>query len=143
MTLYCVDTSAWHHSTHHEVAGCWSRLLQRDELGICDQARLEILWSAQSAEEYDALDEELAALRVLDTTAATFRRAREVQRALAHVGGLHHRSVKIADLVIAAVAEAADAIVLHYDADYDRISQITGQPMEWVATRGSLHTSKD
>jgi hypothetical protein len=28
--------------------------------------------------------------------------------------------------------------VLHYDADYDRIAEITGQPVEWVAERGSL-----
>lgn len=143
MTVYCVDTSAWHHSSHREVAERWSRLLQRDQLGLCDQARLEILWSARSAPDYDALDEELAALRPVETTARTFLRAREVQRALARVGGLHHRSVKIADLVIAAAAEAADATVLHYDADYDRISEITGQPVEWVAPKGSLQVQKD
>jgi hypothetical protein len=28
--------------------------------------------------------------------------------------------------------------VLHYDADYDRIGEITGQPMQWVRPRGSL-----
>jgi len=28
--------------------------------------------------------------------------------------------------------------VLHYDADYDLIAQITGQPVRWLAPRGSL-----
>ncbi len=28
--------------------------------------------------------------------------------------------------------------VLHYDEDYDRIAEITGQPMRWLAPRGSL-----
>jgi hypothetical protein len=30
------------------------------------------------------------------------------------------------------------ATVRHYDADYDRIAAVTGQPVEWVAARGSL-----
>ena len=64
-------------------------------------------------------------------------RALDVQRRLAQVGGLHHRSVKIPDLVIAAAAEAFGATVLHYDADYDRIARITGQPVEWIVPRGS------
>ena len=44
----------------------------------------------------------------------------------------------VRDLVIAATAEAHGATVLHYDADYDRIAKVTGQPTEWIAERGSL-----
>ena len=138
MKLFCVDTSAWHHSTDPNVAREWTRRLERDQLGICDQVRLEILWSARSAKDYEALVEELWALRVISTDTSTFQRALEIQRRLAHTGGLHHRSVKIADLVIAAAAEAAGATVLHYDADYDRIADITNQPVRWIAPRGSL-----
>jgi predicted nucleic acid-binding protein len=138
MTLLCVDTSAWHHSTNPEVARVWRRHLEADELGICDQVRLEILWSARSAKDYDALAEELTALRVIGSEASTFERALEVQRHLAHVGGLHHRSVKIADLIIASAAEAAGATVLHYDADFDRIAEVTGQAVRWIAPQGSL-----
>ena len=136
--LFCVDTSAWHHSTRPQVAEIWRRHLERDELGVCDQVRLEILYSAQSAADCEALAEELSALRLLPTDSSAYARALEVQRRLAHVGGLHHRSVKIADLVIAAVAEAGGATVLHYDADYDRIAAITGQPARWIVSRGSL-----
>lgn len=46
--------------------------------------------------------------------------------------------MKIADLIIAAAAEAAGATVWHYDADYERIAAVTGQPTEWIAPRGSL-----
>ncbi|HVS65337.1 MAG TPA: PIN domain nuclease [Thermoanaerobaculia bacterium] len=138
MSLFCIDTSAWHHSSRPEVAGIWRRHLERDELAICDQVRLEILYSAQSAGDYDALGEELAGLRPLSTESSAFARALEVQRRLAHRGGLHHRSVKIADLVIAAVAESSGATILHYDADYDRISAITGQATQWIVARGSL-----
>jgi len=27
---------------------------------------------------------------------------------------------------------------MHYDADYDRIAQVSGQPVEWVVPRGSI-----
>lgn len=138
MTLRCVDTSAWHRASVSAVAEAWLTALDADEVGLCDQVRLEILYSARSAPDYDELVDELGALRHIPTTAATFARALEVQQRLAHVGGLHHRSVKIADLLIAAAAEAADAIVWHYDADYDRIAAVTGQPAEWIAPRGSL-----
>jgi predicted nucleic acid-binding protein len=138
MTFFCVDTSAWHHSTRPDVARVWRVHLEADELGLCDQVRLEILWSARSSKDYDGLAEELAALRSIAIGASSFERALEVQRRLARVGGLHHRSVKIADLIIAAAAEAADATVLHYDADFDRISKVTGQPVRWIAPRGSV-----
>jgi predicted nucleic acid-binding protein len=46
--------------------------------------------------------------------------------------------VKHPDLLIAAAAEAAGVTVLHYDEDYDRIAEITGQPTCWLAPTGSL-----
>jgi predicted nucleic acid-binding protein len=64
------------------------------------------------------------------------KRAIEVQTALARTG--QHRGVPIPDLLIAAVAEASGLSVLHYDADFDRVAEITGQPVEWVVPRGSV-----
>lgn len=49
-----------------------------------------------------------------------------------------HRAVPLPDLIIAACAEQAGLTVLHYDADYDRIAALTGQPTQWVAPRGSV-----
>lgn len=40
--------------------------------------------------------------------------------------------------MIAAVAEVNDATLLHYDRHFDTIARVTGQPMEWLARRGSL-----
>ena len=51
---------------------------------------------------------------------------------------MHHRRVKRADLLIAAAAESAGVPVLHYDADFEVIAEITGQPTRWIAPRGSL-----
>jgi predicted nucleic acid-binding protein len=138
MTLYAVDTSAWHRSSHAAVAAAWAAKLQDNTVAVSPPVRLEILYSARSAGDYDRLVEELDALHPLLCPQEAFDRAGEVQRRLAHLGGLHHRSVKIPDLLVAACAERADATVWHYDEDFDRIADITGQPTEWVAPRGSL-----
>ena len=42
------------------------------------------------------------------------------------------------DLLIAAAAEANDLAILHYDADFDRIAAVTGQPVAWVIPSGSV-----
>jgi predicted nucleic acid-binding protein len=67
-----------------------------------------------------------------------WQRALEVYEQLASQGGLHHRSVRHPDLLIAAAAEISGIRVLHYDEDYDRIAAITGQEVRWLAPRGSL-----
>ena len=74
-------------------------------------------------------------LEEVSITPAVMGRAIEVQRALAAVG--RHR-VPIPDLIIAAAAESADLAVLHYDADYETIARVTGQPHRWVVPRGSV-----
>ena len=59
----------------------------------------------------------------------------EVQGLLA-ARGKHRRPIP--DLAIAATAEEHGATVLHYDKDYDLIAEITGQPVEWIAPRGTV-----
>ncbi|MGH9126964.1 MAG: PIN domain-containing protein [Acidimicrobiales bacterium] len=61
-------------------------------------------------------------------------RAIEIQHLLARRG--HHR-VPIPDLIIAAAAEAAGLTVLHYDADFEMIAEVTGMAHEWVVPRGT------
>ncbi len=39
---------------------------------------------------------------------------------------------------MAACAERAGLTVLHYDADFERITGVTQQRHEWVAPRGSI-----
>jgi hypothetical protein len=36
------------------------------------------------------------------------------------------------------VAEDAGLTVLHYDADFDHIAAVTGQPVEWIVAQGSV-----
>jgi predicted nucleic acid-binding protein len=95
-------------------------------------------FSARNAPDYDRTKANLTGLISAPMNGATFGRALGVQQLLAHVGGLHHRGVTIADLLIAAAAEQSGFTVLHYAEDYDRIAAVTRQPTEWIAPRGSL-----
>jgi predicted nucleic acid-binding protein len=109
--------------------------LDRDGLARTSMTDLEIGFSARSADEWDRLAAALAAFRRIDVEAHHFDRARQVQRHLA-ADGLRGR--KVPDLLIAAVAEARSLIVLHYDADFDHIATVTGQPTQWIVERGSV-----
>jgi len=44
----------------------------------------------------------------------------------------------VSDLLIAAAAEVAGLVVLHYDHDFELIAAVTDQPMEWIAPAGSV-----
>ncbi len=49
-----------------------------------------------------------------------------------------HRT-PIPDLMLAAIAHAHSAVVLHYDSDYERVAEVTGQPHEWIIPQGAGH----
>lgn len=48
------------------------------------------------------------------------------------------RGAKIADLLIAAAAEVAGLVVLHYDRDFDLIAKVTAQRTEWIVPAGTV-----
>ena len=107
-----------------------SRSLAR--AGITD---LEVAFCARDSSEWDALLTALSVFQLIESTATHVTRARQVQRLLAE-GRLRGR--KVPDLLIAAAAEERGLIVVHYDADFEMISSVTGQPVEWVVARGSI-----
>jgi predicted nucleic acid-binding protein len=135
------DTSAWVWSrkrAYPNLRQAFDTALIDGELETCDMVRLELLYSARNSEEFEEIREELAALRDCPIAQDQWRRALWVYEQLGGGGGAHQRSVKHSDLLIAAAAEAAGVTVLHYDEDYDRIAEITGQPTRWLAPRGTL-----
>jgi predicted nucleic acid-binding protein len=99
---------------------------------------LELLHTAPTPPLYRQLADSLQGIPWVQMDAADWKRAREVQALLAERGNQLHRSVKNADLLIAAAAERAGLTLVHYDRDYDTIQAVTGQPMRWVAPRGAL-----
>jgi predicted nucleic acid-binding protein len=135
------DTSAWVWSrrrAYPELRRTFDTILVDGEVATCDIVRLELLYSARNPVEFAEIREELAALPDCPIAQGQWQRALWVYEQLSARGGAHQRSVKHPDLLIAAAAEAADLTILHYDEDYDRIAEITGQPMRWLAPAGSL-----
>lgn len=137
LTLRLADTSAWHHSEDPSVAAAWRALASDNLVAVTEPVQLEVLYSARSADDYDWIAFRLGGLRQLPCGHRALIRALEVQRMLAQERALHHR-LPLDDLLIAAVAEIHGAVVWHYDAHFDRIAEVTGQPAEWIAPRGTL-----
>ncbi len=133
------DTTVWVLRRRPEVAPWWGRLMLLGEIFICDQAKLELLHSARSGTEFNELRQQLDALENCPIGPAEWLRAIDVYQQLAHRRpGAYHRSVKHADLLIAAAAEAREMTLVHYDRDYDAIQAITNQRMRWIVRHGAL-----
>jgi predicted nucleic acid-binding protein len=91
------------------------------ELCLCSITRLELLYSARSADDCTRLEGDLAAFRELRMDAETFAIAATAQRELAGTG--QHR-VPLPDLVVAACAQQHAADVLHVDRHYELLSSV-------------------
>jgi hypothetical protein len=120
---------------HAAVAARLTPLLVDGYVATCPIIDLEVLYSARSGADYEEILIERGAMPSLPITESVTDRALGVQRLLAQRG--QHR-LPLPDLLIAAVAELNGLTVIHYDADYDRIAEITGQSVEWVVPRGSV-----
>ena len=135
--VYLADTSVFVlQSRHPLVRERFAQLLTEGRLAACHMTALEYLNNAPDPGGYEVLWDALMAHRWIEVTAAAMDRAMAVHRELARLS--QHRRFRLPDLIIAAAAEHAGVTVLHYDADYDRIAKVTGQPVEWVAPKGSL-----
>jgi predicted nucleic acid-binding protein len=131
------DTSVWARSRKPGLE--WFASAVEDGLiAVCDQVVMELLWSARDVADFEAIEVALLACPWFPVQPADWDEARRVFRALAAHGPLHHRQVKIPDLLIAAVAARSGLTVVHYDGDYDVIATITNQSTRWAAPRGTL-----
>lgn len=133
---YLVDKSALARMPLSPVRDRLGPIIESGEAATCAVIDLEVLFSARNHEEHERIRQRRAlAYSSIPITEEILSRAIDVQGELARSG--RHR-VPIPDLVIAATAEAADLILLHYDQDFDRIAAVTRQPTEWVVERGTL-----
>ena len=132
---YLVDKSAWARAANPQVHSVLEMLIETGSLATCAITNLEVLYSARSSSEYEELSDELAGLADVPIESEQMGRALDVQHKLAARG--RHR-LPIPDLIIAAAAESSGLSILHYDADYERIAEVTHQSNEWVVPRGSV-----
>ena len=132
---HLADTSVLKRLANPTVRAIVEPLAQAGHLArptICD---LEIGYSARNADEWDRFISAMGAFDLVETNAQHVTRALQVQRLLA---SRSQRGRKIPDLLVAAVAESRNLTVLHYDTDFDLISEVTEQPCQWVVAAGSI-----
>ena len=133
---YLGDTSALARAHRPEVAERLDPLLEAGLVARCTPTDLEAGFSSPSPGAHRRMREARAAWPFAAMDQRVLDRAVAVQDALAERS--QQRGAKIADLLIAAAAEAAGLVVLHYDHDFDLIAGFTGQPTEWVVPAGTV-----
>jgi predicted nucleic acid-binding protein len=133
---YLVDKSALARMPLEPVRRRLAPIIEAGEAATCALIDLEVLFSARNHYEHERIRSRRAlAYSNVPLSEETFRRAVAVQGELARRG--RHR-LPTPDLIIAAAAEAEGLTIFHYEADFDRIAAVTGQPAEWVVPRGSV-----
>jgi predicted nucleic acid-binding protein len=107
----------------------------RNEIARAGITDLEYFFSARNEREWDMLNETISIFEPVHVESRHFVRAAQVQRILATKS---QRGRKPPDLLVAAVAEDLGFTVLHYDADFDLIADVTGQSCQWVIPAGTI-----
>jgi predicted nucleic acid-binding protein len=100
---------------------------EEGDLWTCDVVRLELLRGADNPRHMKVLNAQLDELRNAPIDDDVWRRATDVYEGLARLKGGRHRGVQPTDVLVAAAAEAHELAVLHDDAHFDLIAEVTGQ----------------
>ena len=132
---YLADTSVFTRLTKPAVAAAFAPHAAEGRIALCSPVAFELGYSARNHADYLELSDRLLAFTAVPVTDADHQRTREVQAELSARG--QHRAVSLVDALIAAIAEARELTVLHYDPDFELVTDITGQAHEWIVERGT------
>lgn len=134
-----LDTSAWHLKDHSHVRSWFGAALLLNQIATCELVAIELLHVASTRRQNTDLHRDLRRLPWMQMGSWEWKRIMEVYDLLDDYGGSNlRRSVKHADLLIAACAERYEIALVHYDQDFDAIQQVTGQPMRWILPSGTV-----
>jgi predicted nucleic acid-binding protein len=134
---HLLDNSVLARTHKQPIAARVEPMIASGIAATCSVTDLELMFSARSGREHRTRRFDLSLRFVhVPIVQPVFDRAVDVQGLLADRG--EHRGASIPDLIVAAAAERAGLTVLHYDADFDLIAGVTGQPVEWVVPRDSI-----
>jgi len=132
---YLADKSALARFPIPAVAARLRPLLEEGHLATCAIVDLEVLYSSRGLADYEDIAEERRSLDSAPITPEVMATAMDLQHELARRG--QHR-LPIPDLIISAAALLSSLVVLHYDADFERIFAVGGAQHEWVVPQGSV-----
>ncbi len=139
MTRFLVDNAVLARISRTQVYQALSDLaVQGHELSCSMVSLAEAGYSARTTDDFDSLVDRLRyGWLYLESSPMVDAIALDVRRSL-HVAGTN-RAVGAMDVLLAATALAHHAVVLHYDADFDRITAAhPGFRARWAVPRGSI-----
>ena len=132
---YLADTSVFARLSKSTVAAAFAPLAAGRQVALSNPVVFELGSAARNPNDYGAIADRLRSFPSVTTTDADHQRALEVQAGLA--ASSQHRALSLVDALLAGTAEARDLTVLHYDADFELVAQVTGQIQEWIVPRGT------
>lgn len=135
--IVLIDKSAWE-QRHHSAAAREriDHLAVAGRAATCLPVALEQLHSARSNDDFTQRRDALDLLVWLPVTESVESTALDIMGRLAGKG--QHR-MPLPDIIIAATALVHAATIMHYDGDFERIAELTGQRHEWIVPRGAGH----
>ncbi|WP_280263736.1 PIN domain-containing protein [Nocardia wallacei] len=137
LRLHLIDTSAMARLGHPAVQRVIGGLLTDRAAASCVTLDLEAGHSGRNLADVQKIARSRRThFTTLPITETIADRAREVQQLLARRG--QHRAAGPADILTAAVAELHEAVIVHYDEDFEHIAAVTRQPHIWVVPRGTV-----
>lgn len=140
MTTYLVDNSVLQRVARSElIAERLDLLTSRGHvLASCSVSVDEASYSARSHADFQVIRDRLTTwFTYLDLTSEVDSRVTDIREALFSAG--QGRAAGVIDVQLAAVAISHDAVVLHYDQDYEHISGAYPQlEHTWIVSRGTV-----
>lgn len=129
-----VDTSAWVHA--RRVPEARERLfaaIERGDVAWCWPVRYELTFEASNPGGIVSVDGTLDGLREIAVDRAVQRGVLSAMRELADEGSHGAHRLPLTDLTVAVAAQAAGLDVLHYDHHFERLGELLGMRVLWIA----------
>jgi len=132
------DTSAWIAARRIPAAReMMLAAVERGDVAWCWPVRYELTVDARDAAAITALDRTLDALREIRVDWAVQRQVLATMREIAsHEAHGAHR-LPLADLTVAAAAQASGLDVVHFDRHFERLGQLLDIRVWWLAAPSS------
>jgi predicted nucleic acid-binding protein len=106
---------------------------ERGDIAWCWPVRYELTFDAPSQERIAAVDRTLAGMREIAVDRVVQRGVLSAMRELADEGSHSAHRLPLADLTVAVAAQTSGLDVLHYDHHFERLGDLLGVRMVWIA----------
>lgn len=134
-----LDTGVWTWARDRrfpQLAAWFNAQVAAGRVLVCDLVVLELIRLTPNETRAREVAEWLDAFESVPMPTALWRRARDLQVALAASGD--HRRVPPVDLLIGCAAETAGVPLVHYDRDYERLAGVSALEHHWLMPDGTL-----